>query len=68
MRKDMKKSKEKKKIKFGRDEGNSGAIIRWGKYLDKGIWFRSMKNRRNWVSWSINPPHYYRFGVIIIRI
>ncbi len=27
------------KLKLGTSEGNSGAIIRWGKYLDNGLWF-----------------------------
>jgi len=26
------------KIKIGPDEGNSGAIVRWGRYLDNGVW------------------------------
>jgi hypothetical protein len=41
-------------FKFGTDNGNSGAIIRWGKYLDNGIWFHDfnfkfIKFRKNYI-------------------
>lgn len=35
-------------FKIGSDEGNSGAIIRWGRYLDNGIWIRLWRFRKLW--------------------
>ena len=32
-------------IKIGPSEGNSGALIRWGKHWDNGVWF-------SWKHWS----------------
>jgi hypothetical protein len=26
-------------MRWGPSEGNSGAIVRWGKHLDNGVWF-----------------------------
>jgi hypothetical protein len=36
-------------MKIGPSEGNSGAIIRWGKHLDNGLWLRKIgKRHTNW--------------------
>lgn len=48
--------KEKLKIKpvpfeIGPSEGNKGAIIRWGKYKDNGVWLLRWKFRDLW-SWK----------------
>lgn len=32
-------------IQVGPSEGNQGAIIRWGKFKDNGIWFIQWKFR-----------------------
>ena len=54
-------------MKFGPDEGNSGAIIRWGKHLDNGIWITTWKFRRLWFkSWKIRNG-YIDLGIIIIQ-
>ena len=36
------------RIKFGPDDGNSGAILRWGSHLDNGVWiaWRHWRSRR----------------------
>lgn len=34
-------------MKLGSDEGNTRAIIRFGRYLDKGVWF-TLKSIRGW--------------------
>lgn len=35
-------------MKFGPDDGNSGAIVRWGLHLDNGIWIAW----RYWYQWK----------------
>lgn len=54
------------RIKFGTDEGNSGAIVRWGKYLDNGIWFRRLRFRRSWFKYRFMNG-YWDFGIIAIH-
>ena len=53
-------------IKIGIDEGNSGAIIRYGKYLDKGLWIRRWKFRRLWFRWRIMQG-YIDLGILVIQ-
>lgn len=50
-------------IKIGPDEGNSGAIIRWGKYLDNGVWIA-------WRHWNSRLVKRFRFmrGYIAISL
>ena len=52
-------------IKFGNDNGNSGGIFRYGKYLDNGIWFRTWKFRKLWLQWKLQPG-YLDFGLFCI--
>ena len=53
------------RIKFGNDDGNSGGIFRYGKYLDNGIWFRTWKFRKLWLQWKFQP-RYLDFGLFCI--
>jgi hypothetical protein len=52
-------------IKFGNDNGNSGGIFRYGKYLDNGIWIRTWKFRKLWLQWKLQPG-YLDFGLFCI--
>lgn len=54
------------KFKFGRDEGNSGALIRWGKYLDNGIWYRTRRFKKLWGNWKIMKG-YLDCGFFVIQ-
>lgn len=49
-------------MKFGSGEGNGGAVVRWGKYLDNGIWIRLWKFRSLWTKWR------FRWGYVSIGI
>lgn len=51
-------------MKFGPDEGNSGAIIRWGKYWDNGIWIQ-YRYKRLWFKWRFRK-NYINLGFIRI--
>ena len=42
-----------KKLQFGKDSGNSGALIRWGRYLNNGVWYRPIKFRKLWFQYKI---------------
>lgn len=54
-------------LTFGRSEGNSGAIVRWGKYLDNGIWITVWKFRRLWFKgWKIQK-HYINLGFFTVQ-
>ena len=33
------------RIKLGPSEGNSGALVRWGRHLDNGLWLTSWRFR-----------------------
>lgn len=54
------------KLKIGIDEGNRGAIIRWGKRLDNGIWFRVWRFRSLWLKWKFRK-NYLDFGIFCIH-
>jgi len=51
---------------FGPDDGNSGALIRWGRCKDCGIWYRGWKHRKLWTRWRFMNG-YANFGLIVIR-
>jgi len=53
-------------MKFGPSDGNSGAIIRWGKKLDNGIWIRRWIFHRLWTKWRFSQG-YVNFGIILFR-
>ena len=50
---------------IGPDEGNSGAVIRWGRELDNGVWVRGWKYRNLWFKWRFLKG-YWNFGVFHI--
>jgi len=54
-------------IKLGPDNGNSGALIRWGKHLDNGVWFRPWCHRILWTKWNYIPHRYLSLGVVVIQ-
>lgn len=51
------------KIKLGPSEGNCGALIRFGRCLDKGIWIRTWNFRSLWTSFRF-APGYLSLGVV----
>lgn len=52
-------------MKFGPDKGNSGAIIRWGRKLDNGVWFAwKMWNSRNHLTRFTIRRGYVAFGLL----
>jgi len=51
-------------MKLGTDEGNSGAIIRWGRYLDNGIWIRRWRFRNLWLQWRFRS-RYISLGFVL---
>jgi hypothetical protein len=53
-------------IKIGSDEGNSGAIIRWGKHWDNGIWIRRWKYKKLWKRFKLRK-NYIDLGILQIR-
>lgn len=53
-------------MKLGPDGGNSGAIIRWGKYLDNGIWVRTWRFRKLWFKYRFMYG-YFNFGFFVIH-
>jgi|GEM_PF-6897420 len=53
-------------MKIGPDEGNSGAIIRWGKHLDNGLWLRIWKHKKLWFKWRLMKG-YLDFGFFVFR-
>jgi hypothetical protein len=53
-------------MKFGSSDGNSGAIIRWGKKLDNGIWIRRWRFHRLWTKWRFSQ-RYVNFGIILFH-
>jgi len=54
-------------MRLGPEVGNSGAIIRWGTYLDNGIWITTWKFRRLWFKdWKIRKG-YIDLGIIVIQ-
>ncbi len=53
-------------MKFGPNEGNSGAMIRWGKYLDNGVWITVWKFRSLWLRRRFMKG-YANFGIIVFR-
>ena len=54
------------KMRFGKDKGNLGALIRWGKYLDNGIWIRTWKFRKLWFKPNFRK-NYLNFGFFVIQ-
>ena len=54
-------------IQLGPDEGNSGAIIRWGKTLDNGIWIRRWRHRRLWFNFR-KKKGYLSLGIIVFHL
>ena len=51
------------RIKFGPDEGNRTAVIRWGKHLDNGLWLGGLSRHKKWLfkrydhgGWEIRTP------------
>ena len=54
------------KFKIGADEGNRGAIIRWGRYLDNGIWSRLWRFRKLWFRLKFIKG-YLNFGLFCIH-
>ncbi len=52
--------------KIGSDIGNSGAIIRWGKYLDNGIWMRKWRFKKIWFKWKMKK-RYTDLGIFVIQ-
>ena len=55
------------RFQFGPDEGNSGAIFRFGSDLGKGIWVRGWNFRRLWTSWRFRKD-YTSFGIICFHL
>jgi len=55
-----------KGMKIGSDEGNSGALIRFGKHLDHGIWIRRWRFRKLWLKWRFMRD-YIDLGVFVIH-
>lgn len=53
-------------MKIGPSSGNSGAIMRWGKSLDNGIWLRLWNFRSLWFQVKIRRG-YIDLGIICIR-
>ncbi len=55
-------------MRIGPDEGNSGAIIRWGKHLDKGVWLRTWRMRAlwTWKHWKLRK-RYIDLGVVCLH-
>jgi len=56
---------DKMTFKLGADKGNSGALIRWGKHLDNGIWLRLWNFRKLWTKITIREG-YIDLGLICI--
>lgn len=55
------------KIKLGPDQGNSGAIVRWGQHLDNGIWLTPWKHKVLWLKYKLMPRKgYLRFGPVTV--
>ncbi len=54
------------KIKFGTDDGNSGAVIRWGKHLDNGVWFLPFRHWRRLIFRFRFMRGYWNFGLFHI--
>jgi len=53
-------------MKTGPDEGNSGAILRWGKCLDNGIWIRGWRFKKLWTQWKFRQG-YISLGIIVLH-
>jgi len=53
-------------MKIGSDEGNSGALIRFGKHLDHGIWIRRWRFRKLWLKWRFMRD-YIDLGFFVIH-
>jgi len=53
------------KLKLGPSEGNSRAVIRWGKYLDHGIWI-THPDLRNW-QWRPSL-RYFRLWLVDVHL
>jgi hypothetical protein len=51
-------------MKFGPDEGNSGAIVRWGKHLDNGVWIAW----KHWKSQRLLKRFRFMRGYIAISL
>lgn len=51
---------------LGPGEGNRGALIRWGRFLDNGVWLRIRKYRRLWPRWRFRRG-YLDIGFVVIR-
>jgi len=52
------------RIKTGTDEGNSGAIIRWGCHLDNGIWL----SWKRWHSRNMLTQFRIRRGYVALSL
>ena len=61
----MIKFKSLNNLTIGPSNGNEGALIRWGKYLDNGIWYRSWKFKNLWFGCKFKK-HYVDLGLICI--
>jgi len=57
------------RMRIGPDDGNSGAVIRWGKHLDNGVWFRLWRHRKLWTKRSAwrYLPGYLSLGIVQFR-
>ena len=53
-------------MKIGRSEGNDGAVIRWGKHLDNGMWFTQWWCKSLWIKLRIRYG-YVRVGPLLLR-
>ena len=51
---------------IGSDEGNSGALLRWGKRFDNGIWFKVWRFRKLWFKFKF-MKNYLDFGIFCIH-
>jgi hypothetical protein len=58
-------------MKIGPSEGNSGAIVRWGRHLDNGVWFswRFWSNRNMLTRFRILPlgAKYIAVGLLTVQ-
>ena len=40
-------------IKLGPSSGNSGAVIRFGRHLDRGVWLHTWNFRKLWLNFYL---------------
>lgn len=54
-------------MKLGPDNGNGGAVIRFGKHLDKGVWLRGWNFRKLWLRWRIRR-NLIDLGIVCVHL